>query len=190
MIILGLEVNLLPLGHWSNVSSSNGVYGFPALGFGPKSGVRKPANQLISKLSGDFSIIAVVRPNKTSGGFLFAFVNPSNSIIQFGLELSESMHVHSVPSTDLIVYYTDDHTSQISNVIGVFTVPEMIRMWTLIVIKFQNDSVSLYLNCSLHKEVKSAKKRIPELSFEEGSTFYAGQSGLTENKHFEVGHVN
>lgn len=172
------------------MSYTKGVDGFPAFGFGPKSGISVPAGQLISKLSGDFSVIALFRPNKTSGGFLFAFVNPSNSIVQFGLELSESLYDHSVPSTDLILYYTNDHSAQISNVAGVFTVPEMILMWNIIVIKVQNDSISLYLNCSLHKEVKFAMKRIPELSFEEGSTFYAGQSGLTKSRKFEVGHVN
>lgn len=190
MTILGLDVDLLPLFHGSNVSHTDGVDGFPAIGFGPQSGISAPASELTSKLSRDFSIIALVRPNKTSGGFLFAFVNPSNSIIQFGLELSESMYVDGVPSTDLKLYYTDDHTAEISNVIGVFTVPEMILMWNLIVVKVQNDSVSLYRNCSLYKEVKSAKKRIHELHFEKGSKFYAGQSGLTESKKFEVGHVN
>lgn len=184
-----IEVDLIPVNLDSNVSFTTGADGFPAFRFSLKSNVQMPAGQLMRRLSRDFSILVLVQLHHTVGGFLFAIVNPSNSIIQFGLELSESESVPDVPSTDITLYYTDYRSARSSVPLVVFTVPEMAGKWEIVGIRVQDDDVALYLNCSLHKEIKLTRKRIPELSFEDGSTFYTAQRGLANSRKFEVGQI-
>lgn len=169
------------------MSFSTGADGFPAFRFSLKSNVQLPAGQLMRRLSRDFSILILVQLHNSIGGFLFAIVNPSNSIIQFGLELSESETVSNVPSTDITLYYTDYRSARSSIPLVVFTVPEMAGKWDIVGIRVQDDDVALYLNCSLYKEIKLTRKRTPELSFEDGSTFYTAQRGLGNSRKFEVG---
>lgn len=173
--------------HNLNADFSTGADGYPSFFFSAKTEASAPAQQYFRKLSTDFSILVHVRPHKAVGGFLFAVVSPVNSIVQLGLEVSESESATGVAATDVTLYYTDYRSAKSSSSLAVFTVvPEMVNRWTLLAVRVRGEDVTLYDNCNFFNEIRLTRKRTPELTFDNGSTFYLGQRGSRQSRKFEV----
>lgn len=63
--------------------------GYPAFGLLPGSDVKKPFRvHMPERLYPEFSIMAKIRPSSREGGFLFAVVNPLDTVVQLGVQLA------------------------------------------------------------------------------------------------------
>ncbi|XP_063227469.1 collagen alpha-1(XV) chain-like [Bacillus rossius redtenbacheri] len=151
----------------------NGFDGFPAFGLRPGSDIKTPYRLLMpEKLYGEFSVLAAVSPNSKEGGFLFAVVNPLETVVQLGVLLSPADSSH----TNISLFYTDLGRHSTSQTVASFVVPAFAKRWTRFALKVTADSVELFFNC--HEAGSAAAKRDPqELVFDSASTLYVGQAG-------------
>lgn len=83
-----------------------GADGFPAFGFKPGSDVKSPYRLFFpEKLYPEFSILVMVKPGSRAGGFIFSVVNPMDTLVQLGVQLSPSGS-----DTNISLLYTDIYT--------------------------------------------------------------------------------
>jgi len=82
-----------------------GYDGFPTYGMRAGSNIKSPFRVVLpEKLPGDFTIRVAAKPASREGGFLFAVVNPLDTIVQLGVRIAPG------PSTDVMniaLLYTD-----------------------------------------------------------------------------------
>jgi len=163
-----------------------GIDGNPGFLFTDESDVRLPVSQLFyPRLWSDFSLSAVVKPLQPRGGFVFAVVSPSGTVVQFGLRIADGGR----DSSKVQLYYTDHRgpPSVESSVVAEFDVgPPLTGSWNQLVLKVKGDHVTLFVDCSPQETVDVAG-RVGDLTFQDGSTFYVAQAGpeFTDAK-FEV----
>ncbi|XP_076329079.1 uncharacterized protein LOC143235125 isoform X4 [Tachypleus tridentatus] len=153
----------------------DGLDGFPAFGFKEKAEIRAPYRLYLPKqMFRDFSILATIKPERRepSGGYLFAVVNPSETIVQLGVHIVESYDNF----VNISLYYTDVTMHLSSQILATFTVPDFIGSWRKFALKAYGNTVSLYFQCEEFGKVEN--NRIPkELVFDSASTLYIGQAG-------------
>ncbi|KAL1445374.1 hypothetical protein MTO96_045060 [Rhipicephalus appendiculatus] len=165
-----------------------------ALEFGPRADVKFPYRLLLpAALFRDFALHAVFRPataHYASGHaaevpsssiqdeqFLFAVVNPSETLVQLGLAVSrDASHVS--------LYYTDVSMHLGSQRLATFRLPKQAtgpHGWIRLSLTATGNQLSLeLLNCSTLQDVRMAQHvtRIPkELVFDHASTLYLAQAG-------------
>lgn len=81
----------------------DGHDGFPALGFRAGSDVKIAHRQILpEKLPAEFSILVRAKPRSRRGGYLFAVVNPLDTVVQLGVRLSPDN-----ANTNISLIYTD-----------------------------------------------------------------------------------
>ncbi|XP_077527750.1 uncharacterized protein LOC144139196 [Haemaphysalis longicornis] len=157
-----------------------------ALEFGPRADVKFPYRLVLpAALFKDFALHAVFRPNidTTDGNgapdeqFLFAVVNPSETLVQLGLAVSRD-------SSHVTLYYTDVSMHLDSQRLATFRLPKQAKGpggWIRLSLTARGNELSLeLLNCSTLEDVRLAQHvtRIPkELVFDHASTFYLAQAG-------------
>jgi len=166
------------------VEYTTGGDGYPAFKFTQESDFSSTGDQFIHRPIANFSILVSVRPDSISGGMLFAVVNPAQTIIQFGLEITQSSS--SVDNSDIILYYTDHLTAVAAKKLVGFTVDSLFGNWSKLSISVKGDVVSLFLNCDEHSTVRLTPGRVTPLNFEPGSVCYLAQGGPTFGRKFEV----
>ncbi|KAG8226003.1 hypothetical protein J437_LFUL009897 [Ladona fulva] len=67
----------------------DGLDGFPAFGLRAGSDIKSPYRLFLPEsLPADFSISATIRPHNLRGGYLFAVVNPMETLVQLGVQIS------------------------------------------------------------------------------------------------------
>lgn len=80
-----------------------GADGFPAFGFRPGSDVKSPYRLFFpEKLYPEFSILVMVKPESRAGGFVFSVVNPLETIVQLGVQMTPVRH-----DTNISLIFTD-----------------------------------------------------------------------------------
>jgi len=150
--------------------------GFPAVGLRPGSDVKKPARMhLPDKLSAEFSLLATIRPMTDAGGFLFAVVNPLETVVQLGLEIAAA-GPDAPGHTNISLLYTDVNSYAATQCVAAFVVPSFTGKWARIALAVKAEEVELYFNCELAEKV-SVVRRPAELVFDSASTLYVGQAG-------------
>lgn len=86
----------------------DGHDGFPALGFRAGSDVKIAHRQILpEKLPAEFSILVRAKPRSRRGGYLFAVVNPLDTVVELGVRLSPDN-----ANTNISLIYSD--SSQVS----------------------------------------------------------------------------
>lgn len=166
------------------ISYTTGLDGYPAFEFSAQSYVQKPAIQVIEKVGSSFAITVVVRPDRDEGGFLFAIVSPTDSLIQFGLEISATQ-ISTNPSK-IALYYSDVRKgSSSSHVIAEFLQPSMTNKWTKFALKVKNNTVELFRDCASQSSVQ-LQEPLEGLTFEEESKAYLAQAGSNLGRKFVV----
>jgi len=110
------------------------------------------------------------------GGFLFAVVSPSGSLVQFGLRIVDGASGSN--SSKVQLYYTDYRAAPSeSAVIAQFDVqPALTDSWNRLAMKVKDDHVTLLVECSPQGSV-TVRSRVRDLTFQDGSTFYVAQAG-------------
>ena len=188
--VVVLEVDLMnavqiPPQESQGVDYTAGIDRYPAFSFTASSNVQLPAKHLFyQKLWADFSLSAVFRPLRPDGGFIFAVVSPSGTLVQFGLRIADG----GPDSSKVQLYYTDHRGAPSeSAVIAEFTVqPALSGSWNRLSMKVKDDHVTLLVECSPQGSVTVAN-RVRGLEFQDGSILYVAQAGPEfENAKFEV----
>lgn len=91
----------------------------------------------------DFTVVATVQLNDTSGGYLFAILNPLGTVVQLGLAIRPT--IRFVYNITLI--YTDTRLHLDSQTLAVFQVPA-IKDEITVAIKIFLQKATLYINCN------------------------------------------
>ncbi|XP_044016680.1 collagen alpha-1(XV) chain [Aphidius gifuensis] len=159
----------------------SGPDGLPAFGFRIGSEVKQPYRLCLpEKLPSEFTIVISIKPMTEETSYIFAVLNPFDTIIQLGIRLLEV-----VKSTQIIsLIYTDSDDHSHSEEIAQFTVPSLYTKWSLIVIKVSSKNITLYLDC--HEIGTKIVTRSPqELVFDAASTLYIGQAGPHVREKFD-----
>ncbi|KAK4876611.1 hypothetical protein RN001_009117 [Aquatica leii] len=153
--------------------------GFPAFGLKAGSDVKSPYRLFLpEKLFSEFSILARVQPTTRKGGYLFAVVNPLETVVQLGIKLSPAG-----PGTNISLIYT--HPGQFpSQVIADFITEKLVNNWVKFALQVNNDNVTLYLNCKKYGSVP-VRREPQQLVFDSASTLYIGQAGPIIKEPFE-----
>ena len=166
-----------------SIKYTTGVDGLPCFLFGETAEVKEPARMSLQKLYRDFAIISTFRLDRSNAAFLFSVVNPENTLVQFGLHISEP-DIH-YEMQNITIYYSDFRYDESSNSLATFQVPVIVDKWTVLGIKVLDDEITLYMNCN--EFLKTTKQRNTlELPFESGSTLYLAQGGKTFKDKFVV----
>ncbi|XP_063981112.1 collagen alpha-1(IX) chain-like isoform X3 [Diachasmimorpha longicaudata] len=151
----------------------DGLDGFLAFGFRPGSEVKQPYRLCLpEKLPAEFTIGATFKPMSLRTSYLFAVLNPFDTIVQLGLRISDGPS----PNQNISLVYTNSDEHSHSEEVAQFTVPKLVKKWSKIVIRVSTTDVALYLNC--HEMARQRVTRIPqELVFDTASALYIAQAG-------------
>ncbi|GLV45005.1 Multiplexin, partial [Carabus blaptoides fortunei] len=149
-----------------------GADGFPAFGFKPGSDVKSPYRLFFpEKLYPEFSILVMVKPGSRAGGFIFSVVNPMDTLVQLGVQMSPSGS-----DTNISLLYTDIYTHFSSQYIASFVVSDFVGKWTRFAFKVTTENVTLYFNCREYDTVV-VRRQPQELMFDSASKLYIAQAG-------------
>lgn len=171
----------------STIGFTLGKDGYPAFEFTADANATKPAEAIsFNRLFKNFAIAALVKPYNESGGFLFSVVDSTESVVQFGLEISKT-NVENAPFK-ISLYHTDMTRKSASFRIAEFPVPSLVGKWNTISIKVSDDIITFAHDCGLESSVKSPVE-LEELTFEEGSVIYVAQAGTKIGKNFVVSNL-
>ncbi|XP_036151025.1 collagen alpha-1(XV) chain-like isoform X1 [Monomorium pharaonis] len=170
----------------NNLYMDDGVDGFPAFGFRPGSEVKQPYRlYLPEKLPAEFTLVATFKPTSFRTSYLFAVLNPFETVVQLGIRISDGPG--SNQNISLVYTNSDEHSH--SEEVAKFTVPKLTKKWSKIVIKVSTNDVTLYLNC--HEMARQRITRIPqELVFDTASTLYIAQAGPHIQERYDVSTVH
>ncbi|CAL7940785.1 unnamed protein product [Xylocopa violacea] len=165
-----------------NLYIDEGLDGFPAFGFRPGSEIKRPYRTCLpEKLPAEFTLVAIFKPMSFRTSYLFAVLNPFETVVQLGIRISDG------PGTNqnVSLIYTNSDLHSHSEEVATFTVPKLTKKWSRIVFKVSTTDVTLYLNC--HEMAKQRVTRIPlELVFDTASTLYIGQAGPHIQERYDV----
>ncbi|KAI4500678.1 hypothetical protein M0802_004270 [Mischocyttarus mexicanus] len=170
-----------------NFYIDDGLDGFPAFGFRPGSEVKQPYRlYLPEKLPAEFTLVAIFKPISFRTSYLFAVLNPFETVVQLGIRISDGPGSNQ----NISLVYTNSDEHSLSEEVAKFTVPKLTKKWSKIVIKVSINDVILYLNC--HEMARQRVTRIPlELVFDTASTLYMAQAGPHIQERFDCkGQVN
>lgn len=129
----------------------------------------------------EFAIMATIRPDSRTGGYLFSVVNPLDTIVQLGVFLTPAVK----DKWNVTLLYTDANVHMTSQKIASFEIPYSGK-WTRIALKVLRTKVTFFLNCN-ETETVSMKREPAELVFDSASTLYLAQAGPLNKGNFEVG---
>lgn len=129
----------------------------------------------------DFSILATVRPDADEGGYVFAVVNPFDTIVHLGIELSPFGDRH----TNISLVYTDYKRDTESKSIADFLVPRFTNEWRQFALKVEKNAVTLYFQCRKYRQLE-VRRKPRQLVFDDASKLYIAQAGPIINREFEV----
>lgn len=159
----------------------DGSDGFPAFRVSTSADVKSPYRLVLPDRLEEFAIMASIRPEARTGGYIFSVVNPMDTIVQIGLYASEPT---ASDRWNITFYYTDPVTHMTSQALAVFEAP-FAKKWTKLAIKVLYNRVIFYHNC-IEIETKLVTKSPSELMFDSASTLYLGQAGSILRGKFEV----
>lgn len=165
------------------ITYTTGLDGYPAFQFSLESHVQKPALEFIERVGSSFAITAVVRPDKDEGGYLFAITNPTDTVVQFGLEIARN---NISGGSKIVLHYLGSRRRvSSSSSIAEFTGMLMTGRWTKFGLKVKNGNVSLFQDCTRDTSV-SLLDPLEGLTFEENSKAYMAQAGSRIGRKFVV----
>lgn len=159
----------------------DGSDGFPAFRVSAGADVKSPYRLVLPEKLEEFAIMASIRPETRTGGYIFSVVNPMDTIVQIGLYASEPTEADR---WNITFYYTDSATHMTSQALATFEAP-FSKKWTKLAIKVLYNRVIFYHNC-IELETRLVSKVPSELVFDSASTLYLAQAGPILGRKFEV----
>ncbi|KAI5694674.1 hypothetical protein M8J75_003140 [Diaphorina citri] len=168
-----LSVIKIPFEDPATMYFAPGADGFPAYGLLPGSDVKAPYRLTFPEtLYKEFALVGTVKVNTAEGGFLFALVNPLETVVQLGVQLRPV----SPGQMNLTLLYTDVTKYSTTQPIASFLIPAPTGKYFKFALKVTTDGVTAFVNC---EEIESTRvvRNPQELLFDSASTLYLGQAG-------------
>ncbi|CDW55044.1 hypothetical protein TTRE_0000331501 [Trichuris trichiura] len=163
-----------------NIYQAKGMQGLPSFGFQPGANVVVPYRfHMPRRFFRDFAILITVREDDEKGGYLFAVVNPFDTIVELGVLLEPS----GDRKTNVSLVYSDHKRDAESRTIASFNLPTITNKWTQLALKVEGAEVTMYMNCQRF-EMLTVHRRPKQLNFDEASKLYIAQAGPILNKPF------
>ncbi|ESO98497.1 hypothetical protein LOTGIDRAFT_97644, partial [Lottia gigantea] len=158
-----------------NIQYATGTQGYPSFELKAGADIRRTAQTFFKRpLFKDFAIRTTVRFDQRSGGFLFAVVNPFQTIITFGLSVTS--HSDSQRQTVKLYYTPNTKFQEVPLVIAEFTIDSIAGKWTKLGVRVEGDEITLFVNCKEYQSLEY-RRRVEQLDFEPGSTLFIGKAG-------------
>lgn len=157
-----------------------GSDGFPAFGIKPEADIKSPYRIVLPEKLFEFAVMAAIRPESRTGGYLFSVVNPLDTIVQLGIQLTPAVK----DKWNMSLLYTDASAHMTSQKIATFELPYS-NKWTRIALRVLRNKVTLFYNCN-ETETVTIKREPSELVFDSASTLYLAQAGPILKGNFEV----
>ncbi|EYC32208.1 hypothetical protein Y032_0003g1457 [Ancylostoma ceylanicum] len=162
------------------VFRAKGIDSLPAIGIQRGVEIAVPYRlYLPRRFFPQFSLLASVKPMDRRGGYLFAIVNPYDTMVDVGVLLEPA----GSGQTNISLIYSSRRDAT-SRAIASFIVPEFVQQWTQIAFEVNKDSVTLYFKC-----IRFAEREIsdlPQLTMEDAHKLYIGSAGPILGSGFEV----
>ena len=143
----------------------------------------------------DFSVGATIRSDTDAGGFLFAVVDSTESVIQLGVRVTSVGRTTSNVTLYLAAAAAadgdeDGEGTYASAVMAAFVLPsdELVGRWVELALTDDGDRISLYVDCRRRETVTVYQRRGP-VTFVDGSIVYVAQAGGKFGQKFEVGRI-
>ncbi|KAK6727999.1 hypothetical protein RB195_005574 [Necator americanus] len=161
------------------VFRAKGIDSLPAIGIQRGVEIAVPYRlYLPRRFFPQFSLLASVKPMDRRGGYLFAIVNPYDTMVDVGVLLEPA----GSGQTNISLIYSSRRDAT-SRAIASFIVPEFVQQWTQIAFEVNKDSVTLYFKC-----IRFAEREIsdlPQLVMEDAHKLYIGSAGPILGSGFE-----
>ncbi|XGW20303.1 hypothetical protein V3C99_003815 [Haemonchus contortus] len=161
------------------VFRAKGIDSLPAIGIQRGVEIAVPYRlYLPRRFFPQFSLLASVKPMDRRGGYLFAIVNPYDTLVDVGVLLEPA----GSGQTNISLIYSSRRDAT-SRAIASFLVPEFVQQWTQIAFEVTKDSVTLYFKC-----IRFAEREIrdlPQLIMEDAHKLYIGSAGPILGSGFE-----
>ncbi|EFX83190.1 hypothetical protein DAPPUDRAFT_315968 [Daphnia pulex] len=171
----------VPLRDEEHITFGTGVDGFPAFVLFRGHDIKIPYKVLLpDKLYSDFSILVTIKPDNNEGGYLFAVVDPLETLVQFGLRIGPAA---GPGQSELSLYHTHPEDRFVSKVLAKFLVPNFAKKWTRFAFRVLDSglgvpNVTLFFNCIEYGSLLITSVAWKEqLTFDTASTLYIGQAG-------------
>ncbi len=129
----------------------------------------------------DFAITATVRPDDDVGGYLFALVNPFDTVVDLGVLLEPA----GPRQTNVSLVYTDSRKETTSKALATFLLPRFTGQYTEIAIKAKGNEVILFLRCEKFAQ-QEVRRKPRQLQFDEANKLYIAQAGPILKQPFQV----
>lgn len=159
----------------------DGSDGFPAFKLSLHANVKSPYRLVLPEKLHEFAIMASIRPETRTGGYIFSVVNPLDTIVQLGIHATQPT---SNDRWNISLVYTDAAHHTMSQNLATFEAP-FNKKWTKFSFKVLSNKVVFYHNC-IEMEAVQIRKHPSELVFDSASTLYLGQAGSILGGRFEV----
>lgn len=159
----------------------DGSDGYPAVLIKSNSDIKSPYRTILPEKLYEFSIMATIRPETRTGGYLFSVVNPLDTLVQLGLFLSPIVK----DKWNVTILYADA-TSPVKDKMSLasFEMPYS-KKWLHIAFKVMRNKITFFSNC-IETETVTVERKPVEMVFDSASTFYLAQAGPILKGHFEV----
>ncbi|GFN99881.1 collagen alpha-1(xv) chain [Plakobranchus ocellatus] len=169
------------------ITYTTGPDGYPVFQLNRDAEVREPATIFFREpLFEDFAVVAFFNSYRQDAGYLFAVVDPSQTVIQFGLQITDGDPGSGQQKVKL--YYSPNTNQNLqSQAIATFTIPSTAGRWTKLGVKVESNEISLYLNCEFHERILRTRQ-VSRLEIESGSQLYLGSAGksFSDTPNFEA----
>ncbi|OUC40357.1 hypothetical protein D917_04147, partial [Trichinella nativa] len=164
-----------------NIYHAKGKQGLPGFGFHQGANVVAPYRfYMPRRFFRDFAILITVRPDDDRGGYLFAVVNPFDTVVELGV-LLEPLNDRNANLS--LVYSDSRRDADPGRAIASFQIPPINGKWTELAFKIEGNEVTLYYNCQRY-ETQTLQRRQKQLNFDDASKLYIAQAGPIINKPF------
>ncbi|XP_063702302.1 collagen alpha-1(XVIII) chain isoform X3 [Culicoides brevitarsis] len=158
----------------------DGSDGFPAFKLLQHANVKSPYRLILPEKLHEFAVMASIRPESRTGGYIFSVVNPLDTIVQLGIHTTQPT---SNDRWNISLVYTDAAHHTTSQTLATFEAP-FTKKWTKISFKVLSTKVVFYHNC-IEMDTAMVRKHPSELVFDSASTLYLGQAGSLLGGRFE-----
>lgn len=170
-------VNSIPT---NGVSEATGPEKFLAFRINADADIKRPYREILPKNLYEFAIMVTFRPDNMLGGYLFSVVNPYDTVVQLGVELSPVEN----DRWSISLMYTDSSAMQTTQSLVSFEM-DYSKDWQQIALSVHKDMVGFYQNCELVQN-KTVKRTPLEFYFDSASTLYVAQAGQILKRKFLV----
>uniref|UniRef100_A0A1I7VIV4 LAM_G_DOMAIN domain-containing protein n=1 Tax=Loa loa TaxID=7209 RepID=A0A1I7VIV4_LOALO len=160
---------------------AKGLEGFPAVGIKRGVEIVVPYRQYLPrKFFRNFAFTAVIRPDDRQGGYLFAVVNPLDTVVDLGVLLESA----GDNQTNITLLYTDSSKETETKALASFLVPEFTKNWAKFALEIQEDNVILYFRC-IRFATRQVKRKPVQLVMDDAHKLYIASAGPILRKEFE-----